>query len=67
MEFGHRFDIDVFGGFPLTLPSRKLPLDIGLLASEVAEPDGIDINRVNLCEDLDQGLAGVRSRLEGKN
>ena len=36
------------------VPARELALDVGLLAAEVAEPDGVDVDLVDRGQDVDE-------------
>ena len=45
------------GLLPLTLPAPELPLDVGLLASQVAEPDLVGIDLVDRDQRVDDALA----------
>jgi hypothetical protein len=50
----HLRHFNVFGGFPLSLPSRELAFDVGLFTSEIAKTDCVDVDVVNRCENADE-------------
>ena len=47
----------------LGVPALELALDVALPPTEVTEPDGVDVDGVELGQDVDQGFAGHPSLL----
>ena len=62
----HDRHVPVACGLPLSGPARNLALDIGLLAAEIAESAGVDVDGMNGGEHFDEGLAGAATCLRGK-
>ncbi len=54
----------VLEALPLLGPPAELSIDVAATAGEVAEPDGVDVDGVEVGEHVDQVLAGRPAQLE---
>ena len=58
----HGRDIPALGLLELGVPAAQLALDVARLAAEVAEPDGVGVDGMQLHEHVDERPARLRAR-----